>query len=300
MKLQDLVTSYLSVRLVRPPTARTYHYYVRRVIEHTGKERVDDFDVRLAIQFRDKLLETSVAVTWNSARRHLIALWKHAESIHMASHNPWRELRAAQVRSRPKTILDSDFEKAKLYLDEHPIRFKPFRFWQCVFLTLACTGMRRAQLVGLLWADIHFAKRTILLRAETSKTYREYTIPMSGHLLESLLQLQIEAKALWNGASDFTQSQLFNIDLHKIRGNRCFKSLDDNQVSRFFTKLARLSEASLSCHRMRHRLATRLMELDATHARNVQALLGHANVATTLGYVSPSLKAIRAAIESVS
>ena len=82
MKFEQLVTSYLALRLVRPPTASTYRYYVRRVTEHTGKESVDDCDLESAIRFRDKLLETSVGVTWNSARRHLIALWKYAESIH--------------------------------------------------------------------------------------------------------------------------------------------------------------------------------------------------------------------------
>ena len=299
MKFEQLVSSYLSLRTVRPPTASTYRYYVRRVTEHTGKESVDDCDLESAIRFRDKLLETSVGVTWNSARRHLIALWKYAESIHIVTHNPWRTLKAAQVPTKPKTILDSEFVKARDFLAANPDRFKPFSFWQNVFLTLGETGMRRAQLVGLIWEDINFPQQTSLLRAQTSKTYREYLIPMSEILTKSLVQLFIEAKALWSGAPAFMQSQAFNLDLHKARSKRERSSLDDERVSRFFTKLARLSDASLSCHRMRHRLATRMMERNATHARNVQALLGHANVATTLNYVSPDIRAIRKAIESL-
>lgn len=299
MKLNDLVTDYLALRLLRPASERTYRYYAKRLGEHTGIENVEDCDLSIAMNFRDKVMANCSGVTWNSSRRHLIALWSHAKSSGLISTNPWRELHAARVCLKPKTIPDSEFEAACRYLDENPGRFKPFSFWRCVYLTLAYTGMRRAQLVGLIWDDIDFAKQTILLRSETSKTYREYTIPISIHLQTSLYLLNSEAKALWNRAPGLGKSQVFNIDLHRTRGNRTDFSLAEDQVSRFFTKLARLSGASLSCHRMRHRLATRLMECDATHARNVQALLGHSNVATTLNYVSPNVREIKRAIDKL-
>ena len=67
MKLQDLVTSYLSVRLVRPPTARTYRYYVKRVTDHTKIDTPSACTIEVAIAFRDALIKTSKPVTWNSA-----------------------------------------------------------------------------------------------------------------------------------------------------------------------------------------------------------------------------------------
>ena len=298
MQLQELVTRYLALRRVREPTIKTYRYYVRRVAEHTGAVLVCDCTVESAIHFRDTLLKTSRPVTWNSARRHLIALWKFAIKIRTTDVNPWRELSPSQVCTKPKTILDEDFTSAVEFMALNPQRFAPIQFWTTLFLTVARTGMRRTQLVGLEWADLNFGKQTMVLRASTSKTHREYTVPMCSALTNDLFALKTAAKALWGESDGFEMTQVFNIGLHRSFRS-VERSLTTDRVSHFFLRLSALSNTSLSCHRLRHRIATRLLESDATHVRNVQALLGHTNVTTTLGYVSPNLKAIRAAIESI-
>jgi integrase len=227
---------------------------------------------------------------------HLIALWSYAQTNGIAGSNPWRVLKPARVCNKPKTIPEADFERALGFLEANPKRFNPFRFWRCLYLTLAFTGMRRAQLIGLVWEDVNLTTNTITLCSETSKTFQKYTIPISSQLCNCLIQLHADAKALWNGAPNFNTSQVFNVDLHKLTEKASQTSMIEDQVSRFFTKLARLSEASLSCHRMRHHMTIRLLENNATHARNVQALLGHTNVATTLLYVSPNVGEIRRAL----
>ena len=299
MKLQDLVTDYLSLRLVRPPTERTYRYYVGRVTQLTGLEVVNECTLDCAIAFRDALLATSKQVTWNSARRHLIALWKHAVCIEQAEQNPWAQLRPGQVHTKPKCVAEPDFSAALNYLAKQESRFRPIHLWQTLFMALANTGMRRSQLVGLEWRDINFKQGTILLRAATSKTYREYKVPMCDSLLEMLYQLHSDALALWGKAPDFAESQVFNIRLHRNFETQAH-SLTTDAVTKFFSRLAKLSESSLSCHRLRHRIATRLLENNATHIKNVQSLLGHTNIATTLNYVSPNLPALRNAIDQLN
>lgn len=299
MKLQDLVTDYLGLRLLRPASVRTYRYYAGRVTQLTGVDNVEACTLDSAIVFRDALLATSNQVTWNSARRHLIALWKHAIQIGQTDQNPWSQLRPGQVHTKPKCVAEPDFSTALNFLAEHARRFRPIHLWRCAFMALANTGMRRSQLVGLEWRDVDFKQGTILLRAATSKTYREYKVPMCESLLGMLYQLQSDAIALWGRAPDFAESQVFNIRLHRnfeIRAN----SLTTDAVTKFFTRLAKLSESSLSCHRLRHRIATRLLENNATHIKNVQALLGHTNIATTLNYVSPNLPALRNAIDQLN
>lgn len=298
MKLQDLVTSYLSVRLVRPATALTYRYYVKRVTDHTKIDTLNACTIEIAIAFRDALLKTSKPVTWNSARRHLIALWKHAIKLKLTKTNPWSELRPGQVFIKSKTVNDVDFAAALAYLNTHAHRFKPAILWHTLFLTFAYTGMRRAQLVGLNWGDVNFAKNTLLLRASTSKTHREYSVPMGGAIVAGLLQLRCTAIACWGGEPDFESSQVFNVRLHRTLCPHV-ESLTTDGVTKFFTRLATLSQSSLSCHRLRHRIATRLLEHNATHIRNVQSLLGHTNVSTTLAYVSPNLRALKAAIDLI-
>lgn len=298
MKFQQLVTSYLSLRTVRPPTASTYRYYVKRVTDHTQIDTPRACTIETAIAFRDALLKTSKPVTWNSARRHLIALWKHAIKLKLTKTNPWSELRPGQVFAKAKTVKDDDFAAALAFLTTHSHRFKPARMWHTLFLTFADTGMRRSQLVGLNWGDLNFIKGTILLRASTSKTHREYTVPISNAIVAGLLQLRCDALACWGNEAGFEESQVFNVRLHRTLVPQA-ESLTNDAVTKFFTRLATLSQSSLSCHRLRHRIATRLLEKNSTHVKNVQALLGHTDVATTLGYVSPDLRALKAAIESL-
>lgn len=298
MKLQELVTEYLSLRLLRPASERTYHCYVRRLSKLTGLNSVEEFDLGAAMQFREKLLETCSGVTWNSARRHLVALWRFALKAGLTDVNPWSELGASQVCAKPKTIADDDFSAALVFLELNPNHFAPTDFWITLFLTIARTGMRRSQVVGLRWLDIDWRNGSIILRASTSKTHREYVVPMSSALKADLESLYEKSKELWGRVVGFESSQVFNISLFtasKIEES----SLTLDRVSHFFLRLAKLSNTSLSCHRLRHRIATRLLENDATHVRNVQALLGHSCITTTLGYVSPNLRAIRAAIEAV-
>lgn len=298
MKLNDLVTDYLALRLLRPASERTYRYYIKRVTDHTGITEVEECDLQIALNFRSKLLQTSKGITWNSARRHLIALWRYAVKKRVADSNPWSELGASQVCTKPKTIMEDDFDTALEFIDRNQQHFAPTSFWRTLFLTVARTGMRRSQLIGLAWMDIDLASQSITLRASTSKTHREYTVPTSAALAADLHTLRDQAKQIWGRKVGFESSQVFNIALHASQriGE---SSLTLDRVSHFFLRLAKLSNTSLSCHRLRHRIATRLLENDATHVRNVQALLGHRNVTTTLGYVSPNLKAIRAAIEAI-
>ena len=298
MKLQDLVTHYLALRLLRPASERTYRYYIKRVNDHTGITEVEECDLQTALNFRSKLLETSKGITWNSARRHLTALWRFAVEKGFVNANPWKELGASQVCVKPKSIADHDFAAALTFLELSPHHFTPTHFWRTLFLTVARTGMRRSQLIGLRWMDIDSLTQTITLRASTSKTHREYSVPMSAALTSDLELLRDQAKRHWGRSVGFESSQVFNVSLHTSALIH-ISSLTHDRVSHFFLRLAKLSNTSLSCHRLRHRIATRLLENDATHVRNVQALLGHSNVTTTLGYVSPNLKAIREAIEAV-
>ena len=214
MKLQDLVTHYLALRLLRPASERTYRYYIKRVNDHTGITEVEECDLQTALNFRSKLLETSKGITWNSARRHLTALWRFAVEKGFVNANPWKELGASQVCVKPKSIADHDFAAALTFLELSPHHFTPTHFWRTLFLTVARTGMRRSQLIGLRWMDIDSLTQTITLRASTSKTHREYSVPMSAALTSDLELLRDQAKRHWGRSVGFESSQVFNVSLH--------------------------------------------------------------------------------------
>lgn len=79
---------------------------------------------------------------------------------------------------------------------------RPTWFWSIVINTFYYSGIRRLQLVGLTWKDIDFDSATIHLRATSSKTHREWFIPIAQPLrpeLENLYLLTTER--LWSNAA---------------------------------------------------------------------------------------------------
>ncbi len=82
---------------------------------------------------------------------------------------------------------------------------------------------------------------------------------------------------------------------HRYSGTR----MTSEQLSGFFRNLSKNTKVKGSAHRFRHRLATDLVNKKG-NIRDVQQLLGHSNVTTTLGYVSTNLQQMRNTLKSAT
>jgi integrase len=290
MNILDLVNEYLRMRNLRPDTERTYRQRARSLADRIGLHELDALTVDNALAYRDSCINDGCSmVTWNTNRRHLIALFTFAIKQGWATKCPFTPVAVGREFVRPKLVSTDDFRLAMEAIGERDGRFEPHGFWRLALLTLALTAMRRAQLVGLAWTDIDLSTRPrILLRGETSKTAREYEAPVCDQLRQLLTQFRLISRTLWTGSeASFATSQVFNIDLHQKQA-QMQRSLKTDDVSGFFRRLGRDSGARISAHRLRHRAATVLIR-DGLDIRNVQELLGHTSIHTTMRYLWPDL-----------
>ncbi|MCB1622018.1 MAG: site-specific integrase, partial [Thiothrix sp.] len=231
-------------------------------------------------------------VSWNNYLRHLRALVNYAIEIDECRHwQPLRGIRELPVqRHLQKTVSDRDLKTVLAFLasDAGSDCCHPGWFWVKVIRTLYYTGMRRRQLVGLVWADCDFETRSVRLRAETSKTRRAWDIPMPEPVAAMLRALQ-ERSAVVMGREPGLQDQVFNVTLFHSRYKG--RQMTEAQVSGFFRRLKNQTGIAISTHRLRHTFGTKAARTG--QLRQVQAVMGHADLKTTLGYVQADMSGMR-------
>lgn len=289
-----LTEQYIYERALSAATAYRLRAILRSFQRDTGMQRPGDVERGALLAWRDRVIARASATTWNTYLRHLRALGNFAVEHGTIATNPF--LMARQVpglQRRKKTIAADTLRDALRVLDANPAVLPPTWFWRAVIKTLAYSGMRRRQLVGLRWDDVDIERQSILLRAESSKTRREWEIPMHSEVRDELVQLRVASLRV-RRVKHLAGAQVFNVCLFNQRYAN--SEMADEQVTRALRRLQRHvgDNVRLSPHRFRHTLATTLGRLGDIKA--LQNILGHTDVRTTLGYIETSLEDMRALV----
>ena len=135
--------------------------------------------------------------------RTLKAMFNRAIEYGFLHENPLAKVRMPKTQSRPKRVFTSD--EVGAMLDVASDR------WIRVFVQLAVTsGLRKSELLNLLWQDIDFDQGTVRVAAKrpgtfkvtdrgefpilawTSKSYNERTVPIPEQTLARLMEHQEE------------------------------------------------------------------------------------------------------------
>lgn len=296
LKLSELVEIYIARRILRPASKDNYRKIVRIWIQDTGRGIVSHIDEEHVLAWRNVVLARASAITWNSYRRHLRALWNFAIKKNVCHANPFAETQPAPTPDRPKkTISKGDLIRLNQLLQHTEFqRVRPAWFWAIVLKTFYFTGIRRTQLTALLWNDIRLRDGSILLRSTTSKTRKEWSIPISDPLVPELENLHLVTTHVLKRPPR-GEEQVFNVTLFNPSyvGNQ----MTVDQVSGTFQRLSKITGIRISPHRLRHTLAT---EVAPTDIRALQELLGHSSILTTMEYVHPDLDRMRLLINTLT
>jgi integrase len=133
------------------------------------------------------------------------------------------------------------------------------------------TGMRRGEMLKLVWSDIDFENRIINIRAFNTKTMRQRQVFMS-------LRLTTELKAMWEHPNKNPNESVFGVT---------------TSVKTSFNKLKKsVGIPDLRFHDLRHTHATRLVSKNLPLAE-VGRTLGHTQINTTYRYVNPNVQTAR-------
>lgn len=174
------------------------------------------------------------------------------------SHNMW-------CRERGLSPLPS--YRAGQYVDH---------FMPIVLLSLH-TGIRRNAVLSLEWRDVNFNDRVIMVRAATSKTDKQYYVPMN--------EIVFQLLSVWKNQSQNTSPNKLVFPSPKT-GQKM-----DNCNSAWERLLKNASISDFRWHDMRHDFASQLV-MKGIDLNTVRELLGHADLKMTLRYahLAPAAK----------
>ena len=225
----------------------------RNIIEHNPIAKLERLSERDTVSKVRYLAE-------DERIRLMAALDEREKAIKEArnSHNQW-------LRDRGMEPLPS--------LDRLPFvdYLKPL-----IVLSLS-TGIRRNSLLSLEWGDVNFSERTLLVRAATSKSEKQYYVPLNKLAFDTLTQWKAQSRKISSGSLVFPSPK----DGKKM----------DNCNSSWETLLKKAEIENFRWHDMRHDFASQLV-MKGVDLNTVRELLGHADLKMTLRYahLAPDVK----------
>ena len=292
-----LLEYFIADRLPSKATIKHYKFVVGLFIRDTQITDVRQITKLAVNQWRNNVFNRASASTCNNYIRHLKSLLNCALEDELIEVNPFAKVKLLTDHKKlNRTTTTEDVADALSFLREEEQDYMPGWFWISVILTFYYTGMRRKQLVKLRWKDISFERRIIQLRAESSKNKREWEIPLNVNILNELIGLKKFNWDLLGSDEEIGDQQVFNITLFNPR--YLGEEMTEAQVSGFFRNLSEKLGFKLSTHRFRHRLASELVN-KKEDVKLVQELLGHTNILTTYGYVTPDMGKIRSLVAEI-
>lgn len=283
---------YLEVEQGRSDrTIQNYHHYLNRLGDFAGPIKISDIDPELVRRWRlwlnrlgsDRADELS-KLTQNY---HLIALrafLKFCAKRDMQAMAP-DKIELAKVSRKQVTFLDTkEVERMIAVPDITTVTGLRDR---AIIELLFCSGLRVSELVALDRSHVNLERKEFMVRGKGQKDRPVFISLDAANWIKQYLQRRTDNLnplfISYSGKHDAS-----------VSGN--FKRLTARSVQRIVSKTALMAGITkqVSPHSLRHSFATDLL-MNGADIRSVQAMLGHANIATTQIYThvtDPHLKAI--------
>lgn len=289
----QLTEEYLFAHDLREASQKTYRAATRALMKHFGSTvTVQEITHRSVLEWRRKVLEQGLSKrSWNTYSSHLRTVWGYAIEYELLTHsqiNPFKKTGVTPPKRPSKTVALDAIQSARSWLkvldsSEHctgeRARITPVWFWRCVFETFYETGIRLNALLCIRKCDVDWKRKMILIRAETEKTHREFSVPITDGIAPHIRRLLQEAEQVGMSHHD----QLFNVN--RFSRHYARKEMNADQVEAMYRKLTEKTGVRMTPHRFRHTLASDLMK---QHERNIHVakdLLNHSNIQTTMSYI---------------
>lgn len=298
-KLLDQIRNRLRIKHYSFSTEKLYVHWAKRFILFHGKRHpaemgaaeVEAFLTHLAVQANVS------ASTQNQALSALLFLYKEVLMIEL----PWLDdvVRAKRPQRLPVVLSRSEVREVLL-------RMKGL--YALMATLLYGTGMRLMECVRLRVKDVDFERNEIIVRNGKGAKDRVTMLPESvkdglkAHLLQRRALFEDDkgkskaavflpdalARKYPNAATNWAWQYIFPSGSYSIdprSGEERRHHIDEKLLQRAMKKAVQAAGITklATPHTLRHSFATHLLE-SGYDIRTVQALLGHANVSTTMIY----------------
>ncbi len=267
-------------------TVRDYRQSLNRyLIPRWGGLPVESIAPADVSALRDDLLRAkregraeAAPLSARSVVRHLTVahgVFKHAVREHGLVRNP----ASAELVDRPSVRYSGDF----LALDAEElaalVRAADDDATGTLYLTAAMTGLRQGELLALRWRDIDFASQRVHVRRSWSPVASEEKAPKSGKVRSVPL-----VEELIGPLDRLSRREEFTGEDDLVFASPLGDHLDGWTLRRRFeAALKRAQVRRVRFHDLRHcfgSTAVRVLPLS-----DVQAMMGHAHITTTMRYV---------------
>lgn len=285
----DAAAGYLrhveTVKSREASTVRDYRQSLDRyLLPRWGGRPVESITSADVGALRDDLLQTrregranGPTLSPRTVVRHLTVahgVFRYAMREHGLEHNP----ASAELVDRPTVRYSGEFETFDASELAALVRAADDKATGTLYLAAAMTGLRQGELLALRWRDIDFAGQRVHVRQAWSHVARARKAPKSGKvrsvpLVEELIGPldRLSQREHFTGPDDlvFTETGA-PLDHWTLRRH-------------YYAALERAGLRRIRFHDLRHCFGSTAVRAFALS--DVQAMLGHAHVSTTMRYV---------------
>jgi integrase len=245
--LAQLLERYASSVVPRKRAADREHYMLRVVLRHPlSRLSLHKLTPAEIATYRDQRLQ---AVTGATVRREL-AIVRHCLQV---ARNEWGFVLPSNPVDHIKLPTPSNprqrraaTDELQLLLDACEARGKQ---WLSAAIQLAVeTGMRRSEMLGMLWPDVDLEARTVFLR--NTKNGHPRTVPLSPRAIELIRAMPRVGDRVFQVSANALRLAWERLRRRAGVSGLRFHDLRHEAVSRFFEKGLNMPEvAAISGHR---------------------------------------------------
>lgn len=287
--VQDYYNYLITEKGFSEQTAEAYRHDLRVFLEFC-KERdveIEAVDIYLLREFNRHLQQERDNVNITRARKisALRGFFQYLLDNNLIDQDPTAKLRPPRVPRKQPLFLSA--AEARRFLDASrefgpdPVRDV------AIFSMFLYTGCRLGELVELNVPSVDFETGTIVLYGKGAK---ERIVPMRAELAEAiesyLAQRQVNPRCPLPRRL-FRNQWGYAITRHGV-----------HYLVKRVARAAGIQRDAMSAHKLRHTVATQLLERDAD-LRSIQELLGHESIATTQRYTHVVNKRLKAQIDKL-
>ncbi len=196
-------------------------------------------------------------------------------------HNPTLEIKSPKIPKKLPIYLTEN-ELIKLLATPDQTNAEGIRDF-AILILFSYTGMRISELQGLNLNSLNFDENSVKVMGKGSK---ERVIPLIEPVIQSLRKY-IAIRPMADTEALIISKQKKRISIRALR-----------DIVYKYRKLAGISVNNFSPHKLRHTFATLLHNRDVD-ILDIQALLGHASIATTQIYTHTNSKRLREAVNKI-
>ena len=256
----------------------------RYIIPNIGKIPLQNLGVRHVQTTIDDLFRRKVGVsTIHKSKQVLSSCLSRAMRDEIVSRNVAQLVELPKYS--PKKIIPWTFEQSKLFLQE--TKGTSYHIAYHMMLTY---GIRKGEMQGLRWSDIDFINDRIHIRQQIRRlagALRVGDVKTKAGRRQLLLVPEVKQQLLEKARErnitipPFDPIGQLSMD-HLILTSKKNKPVEPRNLARSFQLYSdKLGLPRISMHTLRHTAAT-LLKSTGAPVKDVQLILGHANISTTL------------------